>query len=571
MPTPSEDGNASATAPTATKCDSEHTPQPQSVCEPDHRRSVVQNVVLIASVTLCMIVNTANLTGVSISLPTIGRDLHIVEDKLQWIMNAYSLSSGCLLLFFGRLADLYGRKRLFLCGCAWLGVFALGCGFAQNEITLDILRGIQGLGAAAAIPACLGILAHTFPPSTIRSIAFSTFAAGAPVGGALGNAVGGVLTQSTEKSWRSAFWFLAGMAAVCCVGGAFSIDKDEPYQLDDRRVDWLGAFLGTSGLILIVFALSDGSVAPDGWKTGYVIAILIIGVLIFALFVVWERYLERVQNGSGTRRRRWWTPPPLMNVSIWGRANGKLGVMLIIAFLQWCGFLSFSFWITLYYQNYAGLSPILTMVRLLPMNVTGFLCNVVVALVVGRVDLVILIVIGTTFTAVANLLFAVIDPAAPYWAFGFPATILAVFGADFVFAAGTLFVAKVCLPHEQSVGGALFNTLTQVGAAFGTAISTIVFNAGLTKASRKYGVEVHGSVANAPRPAQLVAYKDAMWAGFAFPLCGAILALLFLRGVGVVGHKTGPKVVDSDATTNEKTVSHPWPTLLLVYQAVEDR
>ncbi|KAL1950009.1 hypothetical protein VTO73DRAFT_8890 [Trametes versicolor] len=549
MPTLSEDGNASAIAPTTTKWDSEQGPQ--SVSDTGHRRSLIQNVVLIASVTLCMIVNTANLTGVSISLPTIGRDLDIVEDKLQWIMNAYSLSSGCLLLFFGRLADLYGRKRLFLCGCAWLSIFALGCGFAQNEITLDILRGIQGLGAAAAIPACLGILAHTFPPSTIRSIAFATFASGAPIGGALGNAVGGALTQTTEKAWRSAFWFLAGMAALCCVGGAFSIDIDEPYQLDDRRVDWLGAFLGTSGLILIVFALSDGNVAPAGWKTGYVIAILIVGILIFALFVFWERYLERVQNDSVTSGR-WWTPPPLMNVSIWGRASGKLGVMLIIAFLQWCGFISFSFWITLYYQNYVGLSPVLTMIRLLPMNVTGFLCNVVVALVVGRVDLVILIGIGTTFTAVANLLFAVIDPAAPYWAFGFPATVLAVFGADFVFAAGTLFVAKVCLPHEQSVGGALFNTLTQVGAAFGTAISTIVFNAGLTRASRKLGVEVNGSEANVPRPAQLVGYKDAMWAGFAFPLCGAILALLFLRGVGVVGHKTSPKVVDNDTTTNEK-------------------
>lgn len=80
------------------------------------------------------------------------------------------------------------------------------------------------------------------------------------------------------------------------------------------------------------------------------IAILIVGILIFALFVFWERYLERVQNDSVTSGR-WWTPPPLMNVSIWGRASGKLGVMLIIAFLQWCGFISFSFWITVRYPN----------------------------------------------------------------------------------------------------------------------------------------------------------------------------------------------------------------------------
>ena len=128
--------------------------------------------------------------------------------------------------------------------------------------------------------------------------------------------------------------------------------------------------------------------------------------------------------------------------------------------------------------------------------------------------------IGTLFTGLANHLFAVIDPAAPFWAFGFPAAIISVFGADFVFATGTLFVAKVCLPHEQSVGGALFQTLTQVGTAFGVAISTIAFNSTTAKSSKQYGVVVNESGTDAPRPAQLVAYRDAMWTGCAFGLAG---------------------------------------------------
>ena len=141
------------------------------------------------------------------------------------------------------------------------------------------------------------------------------------------------------------------------------------------------------------------------------------------------------------------------------------------------------------------------------------------------------VVIGTLFTGVANLLFAVIDPAAPYWAFGFPAAIVSVFGADFVFATGTLFVAKVCLPHEQSVGGALFQTLTQVGTAFGVAISTIVFNTTIAKSSLQYGVVVNKSGTNAPRPAQLVAYKDAMWSGCGFAFAGKHLrSLCVVRG-----------------------------------------
>ena len=130
-------------------------------------------------------------------------------------------------------------------------------------------------------------------------------------------------------------------------------------------------------------------------------------------------------------------------------------------------------------------------------------------------------VIGTLFTGAANLLFAVIVPSAPYWAFGFPAAIIGVFGADFVFSSGTLFVARVCLPHEQSVGGALFQTLTQLGTAFGLAISTVVFNATLKSKSESMGVTLNADQTNAPRPAQLTAYKDAMWTGFTFGLFGA--------------------------------------------------
>ncbi|CDO78203.1 hypothetical protein BN946_scf184701.g1 [Trametes cinnabarina] len=519
-------------------------------------RSFAKDVVLICTVTLAMILNTANNTAVAIALPTIGKDLNIVEYKLQWIISAYSLSSGCLLLFLGRIADLYSRKWTFIFGCAFMGIFGLGCGFANDEITLDVLRGIQGIGAAACIPAALGILAHNFPPSPIRSIAFATFAAGAPVGGAIGLAIGGVLTQVTARGGRRSG--SDGLSAVCCLGAIVShLDEDASlhHQAVDRRVDWLGAFLVTAGLTLIIFVLSDGSIAPDGWKTGYIIGLLIAGVVLLALFVLWEHYLEQLHARKDAPLDKWWTPPPLMSVTVWTRAQGKLAVVLAIAFLEWCSFNSFTFWVQLYYQDYVALNPVLTMVRLLPMSVTGVLCNLLVALVVGRIPVVFLVVIGTLFTGLANLLFAVIDPVAPYWAFGFPAAILSVFGADFVFATGTLFVAKVCLPHEQSVGGALFQTLTQVGTAFGLAISTIVFNTTLSQNALKDGVHVDKAGANAPRGAQLVAYKDAMWTGCAFGFAGAVLACVFLRSVGIVGHQKGEDA-RSDATVADAAAKH---------------
>lgn len=517
-----------------------------------HKLSTFQTVGLIATCTTAMLINSSNNTAVAIALPTLGRDLNIPQYRLQWVISAYTLSSGCLLLFFGRLADLFGRKKAFLIGMACLSVFSLGCGFAQTEITIDILRGLQGLGAAAAIPASLGILAHSFPPSRTRSIAFATFAAGAPVGAAIGSAIGGVLTQLTEKHWRSTFWFMSGISALTFVGGFVSFDADMPSTERDRRIDWLGAFLVTAGLVLIVFVLSDGTIAPDGWRTGYIIALLIIGVILLAAYIWWEHFLERKLDAHSPA---WWTPPPVMRVSLWGRARGKLAVTLVLALLEYSAFMSFGFWIQLYYQNYQGLNPVLTMVRLLPMFVTGVICNVIVALFVGRVPLVFLVAIGTTLTATANLLFAVIDTHSPYWAFGFPAAIVSVFGADFVFASGTLFVAKVCLPHEQSVGGALFQTMTQLGASFGLAVTTIVYDTELAKAARKVGVIVNVDGSNAPLSAQLTAYKDAFWMGFALGMLGSVLSVIFLRGAGIVGHRSGGEdasVVSGDTINDEK-------------------
>ncbi|CCM00646.1 uncharacterized protein FIBRA_02683 [Fibroporia radiculosa] len=518
--------------------------------------STLQAVGLIATCTTGMILTSANNTAISISLPTIGDDLAIPEYRLQWVISAYSLSAGCLLLFFGRLADLYGRRNVFLLGVFILAVFGLGCGFAHDEITMDVLRGFQGLGAAACIPAGLGILAHSFPPSRIRSIAFSTFAAGAPVGAALGSAIGGVLTQLTQQHWRSTFYFMTGLGALTFAGGLASFDHDAPSTELDRRVDWLGAFLVTAGLVMIVFVLSDGTIAPNGWRTGYIIALLILGVLLLVAYVAWEHFLEKQLHAHSTA---WWTPPPLMRVSLWGRARGKLAITLVIALLEYSSFMTFNFWVQLYYQDYLRLSPVLTMVRLIPMFVTGVICNVFVALVVGRVPLAILVAIGTALTATADLLFALINPAAPYWAFGFPAAVVSVFGADFVFPSGTLFIAKVCLPHEQSVGGALFQTMTQLGGAFGLAISTVVYDSVLARESRRYGVIVNQNGSNAPPAAQLASYKSAMWTGFALGVLGTLLAIVFLRGAGIVGHKKGgdsSSAISGDTAHDEKLGAH---------------
>ncbi|KAF5385630.1 hypothetical protein D9757_003546 [Collybiopsis confluens] len=522
----------------------------------DEKRSELplwRSILIIFSCTLAMIANITANSSLSVSLPTIERELRIPQAALQWVVSANPLSNGCLLLLFGRLADLYGRNKAFLLGSLWLLAFTLGCAFVNDAITLDILRGFQGLGGAATIPASLGILAHSFPPGRARALAFATFAAGAPLGGGIGTVLGGVLTELTPQSWRSPFYVGAGITTLSMVGALVSFNPDQPSNEEDRRVDWIGAFLVTAGLVLIVFVLGQGEVAPKQWSTPYIVGLLIAGVVLVALFIIWQYHLEGVQDTSQCllypnprsrcaslsllAMRHLPTPPPIMKLSLWTRARGRVAVVFCVAFLNWCCFQAWIYWVTLYYQNYVGYSPLRTVVRMVPMFVTGLLCNAFVALFVGHIAMTVLVACGTTLTGCACLLFAVINPNAPYWAFGFPSAIIAVIGADFVFACGTMYVAKQCLPHEQSVGGAVFQTMTQIGTALGVTVSTVVFDRVLESKATKNGISMENLTSvEEPRRLTLPAYRAAFWTGFAFGICACLLTVIFLR-VGVIGHR----------------------------------
>jgi hypothetical protein len=167
-----------------------------------------------------------------------------------------------------------------------------------------------------------------------------------------------------------------------------SFDRDLPRltsDAEDRRVDWLGALLVTTGLVLIVFTLSNGTVV--GWNSPYIITLFVIGVILVVLFFLWQYYLEHVHAQRRDQKSRW-TPPPLLPVSIWKRARGRFAAVMFIAFFNWMAFMNWNFWIQLYYQDYLALGPIKTMMRLLPMVVTGLCCNVIVAFIVGRVPVI---------------------------------------------------------------------------------------------------------------------------------------------------------------------------------------
>ncbi|KAK0470437.1 putative efflux transporter [Desarmillaria tabescens] len=525
-------------------------------------RTAVRSVSIVLACMMAHIVNSSNTSAVSVSLPTIGKELSIPETRLNWIVSSGPLTTSCFLMTFGRICDLYGRKKPFLLGSLWMAVFTLSLSFAKNDITFDILRGLQGIGRAAMMPAAVGILSDAFPSPQARRKAFAAFTAGQPLGDALGTVVGGVLTQLTATSWRSPFYLISALTTVTFALGLYAIDNDRPSIEPDRRIDWLGTVLVSAGLLLVVFVLSQGEVAPYQWKTSYIITLLFLGITFIIAFFLWQRYLGQKYDMKSSKRY----PPPLMQLSLWTRANGRVAAAFVIAFLTWCALYSWLYWAQLYYQNYQGLAPLATVTRLLPAYFTGTLYNVTATIFLGRIPLVYLMVSGNTLTAIASLLFALVNPNSVYFAFGFPAAILAPAGAGFVYACTMIYVTKVAKPHEQSMVGAVVQTMTQLGSSLGVTLSTVIFD------------QVSGGQAKSQR-SPLYSYKAAEWTNFTFAALGmfslsfwmtagdrsddilaALLALIVFRGVGVIekGSRHCNKDESESASSSTAVDSGSW-------------
>lgn len=498
---------------------------------------------IIACATAAMSLSGAGAMSLSIALPQIMADLSIPESQLQWISSAFALTNGCFLLLAGRLADVYGRKWCFVVGITWNAIWTLVGGFMHSTAGLVVTRALAGMGSAASVPSAIGILATTFH-GTRRSTALAAFSAGGPVGGGLGLIVGGLLTAYTDVGWRAALWCFAGTAAACAILGFLVIIPDRHLD-NDRRVDWIGAVLITCGLVLLQFSISYGPSASNGWKTGCelgmwhseacgiltadIIALIIVSVLLIAAFFAWEHHVE-------TRTTR----PPLMSLGLWTRSKGKLAAMYLIGGISWMGFTTFFYNTTLFYQEVQHTGVIGAMLRFLPTCICGVLCNVLVAKIVHLIPGQILIAVGIMCTGIANVFFAISPADVYYWGLQFNAMWLAVLGADFLMAVGSIFVSTLALPSEQSVAGALFQTLVQLGGALGLAFVAVVQTSIQRKALDR-GVE--------PVAALLQGLHGSFWFAAGTSFAAMLIAAVVLRKMGRYGKKAGGEGGDPEAET----------------------
>ena len=306
--------------------------------------STLQECLFVLTTTMA-IGQTSIFTGAAICITSrIGESLNMTAAEVTWISAAQSLAAGCFLLFFGRVADLFGRRQMFLWSMASFSACLLIIGFAQDAYYMDIFCGLSGVCSAAAVPPAIGTLGAVYSkPSRRKNRAFACFSAGNPLGFVLGAFVAGIVML--VSTWRAVFWVLCVIYVIFTMIAWWTIPKDHGQvkgKFDKEtlaKFDFLGAFLAVVGIAMFTGTLTLANTAPQGWRTNYVIALLIVSIVLITFFIYWQSVFKY----------------PLMPLHVWrDRDFTLLNVILCLGFY---GFSNNIFWLTLIWQRIDHCSP----------------------------------------------------------------------------------------------------------------------------------------------------------------------------------------------------------------------
>ncbi len=390
-------------------------------------------------------------TIVNVALPAIAKALHFQSDsELQWIITAYALTFGGFLLLGGRLADLFGRRKMLLAGIAFFAVASLAAGLAQDPLQIILFRGIQGLGGALLAPSALSLLLIIFKEGPERNKALGVWSMVAAGGGAIGLILGGLLTQYVD--WRWIFFMNLPVAALVIPVVLKYLPAGLPQ--DKQRVDALGAVTITGSLIALVYALAEA--ASQGWGAGVTIVSFAASAVLMAIFIVNEL---RVKH-------------PLIQLSIFKRRNVSGGTTLNL--LLPAAMFGLFFYLSIYMQQILGYSPTMTGVANLPFTFVIMIVAAALSKNIARINAKAVLVFAPLLVAAGLLFFARIPVHANYFVDILPGTILMATGMAAVFVVNTMVTTSGVSHKESGLVSGLLNTGQQIGGAIGLAVLTVI-------------------------------------------------------------------------------------------------
>jgi EmrB/QacA subfamily drug resistance transporter len=382
---------------------------------------------------------------VNVALPSIQTDLGFSQENLQWVVSAYALFFGGFLLLFGRVADIVGRRRVFLVGIAVFTVASLASGFAWSEGALIAARAFQGFGAAMITPAALSILTTTFPEGKERNTALGAWGAVGAFGAVAGVLLGGVLTDAL--SWE---WIFFVNVPVGVLGFALA-----PYLLNESRdarvksFDAPGAVLVTGGLVTLVYAITQAN--NNGWGSLETIGLFAAAVVLLAAFAGWERRTAEPLVPSSFFHLR-----TVVGANVAGLI---LGTAIFAMFLM----------LTLYMQQVLGYSAMKTGVAYLAVAGTAIFWSALAAQLVTRIGVKPALAIGMTALSAGLIYFTQVSVGGSYLGDLLPGLLLIAIGLGFSFVPISIAALAGVQAAEAGLASGLINTAQQIGGALGIA------------------------------------------------------------------------------------------------------
>jgi EmrB/QacA subfamily drug resistance transporter len=467
-----------------------------TTASPDSRRWLI-----LALLGLAQLMVVLDVTIVNIALPSAQKALAFSDADRQWIITAYALSFGSLLLLGGRIGDLFGRKWTFIAGLSGFAVASAVGGMAQSFEVLVAARAAQGAFAALLAPAALALLTTTFPEGRERGKAFGIFGAIAGGGGALGLLLGGVLTE--YLTWRWCLYVNLGFAIPAAIGGLLLLQHR--VAAARPRLDVPGTLTAVSGLLALVYGLTRAE--TDGWGAGSTLGFLAVAAVLLTGFVLIQRRSEH--------------PLLPLRVVLDRNRGGAFAAVGVVG----AGMFGVFLFLTYYLQQTLGFSPVETGLAFLPMIGALMLTSAITsAAVLPRVGPRPLITLGLLFGAIGLVLLTRLEVSSTYAAHVLPGLVVVGLGLGLSMAAAFSTATGGVRHGDSGVASATVNVMQQVGGSIGTALlSTVAASATSSLAGSQ------ATATDAMATAAVHGYTTAFWWSAAIFAAGAIVCGLLIR------------------------------------------
>ncbi|UKZ56489.1 hypothetical protein TrVGV298_010326 [Trichoderma virens] len=420
----------------------------------------------------------------------IAEQIHTASKNTVWIIASYPLTQGTFVLIGGRVGAIYGHKNAIVgAGVIWV-IFQLIAGFMRSVISLSIMRALSGVGGAFVVPNAIALLTTRFPPGKMRNITVGLFGAMAPIGAAGGSVFPGFFGQLAPWWWL--FFFLAILGTMVFAFFFFVVPGEDRPMDPDGKFDYIGAYCGVTGLILFNFSWTQASV--DGWQKPYIYALLIVSLVHFGLFVLWELKFAK---------------EPVLLLTIW--KSPSFVAMTVSAFLTFMGVGIVVWYITAWNFYVRHYSIFICAAAYAPLAVCGAIAAILSAQAIRYLAAQHIMAIGSLASCVSLILIATMPAQQMYWRQVFPAMILVSFGPDFLFTASQIIASATVKRAQQGIAGSLIGTLLSYGLATGLGFAGTV--------------EHYTNSGDGP----VQGYRHALYLGVGMTGAAALIALIFVR------------------------------------------